>query len=151
MKILPARCLWIPIAAAALLLTACNSPSPPTGDRLVSVSWVNSSPEAFTLVRTTLCGDGEAVLEPLPPYQESAVTVDLPLLRSCRVETVLLMGGETVHLPAAWIPAPTRLSPDRRYHLRVRLRADAATGLVLEPAEAARARLRAATGAAGVE
>ncbi|MEX2607729.1 MAG: hypothetical protein WD708_10320 [Kiritimatiellia bacterium] len=126
-----------------LLLSSCRSTPVPTGDTVVSVSWVNSTPAAIPYIQTTLCDSATASLENLPGYSEIPVSTRQPLTRNCRVETTLVQKGETVSLGTGWLESPVRASPTREYNLRVHLQSGAPPRLQLEPVQNLRARMNA--------
>ncbi|MDA3874875.1 MAG: hypothetical protein PF795_13070 [Kiritimatiellae bacterium] len=126
-----------------LLLNGCQSTPVPTGDTLVSVSWVNATPSAIPYIQTTLCDSETASLEHLPGYSEVPVATRQSLTQNCRVETTLVQNGETVSLGTGWLESPTRTSKTREYNLRVHLQASAPPRLQQEPVQNLRARMSA--------
>lgn len=133
----------ISVLAACLLLGGCQRTPAPTGDTLVSVSWVNSTPSAIPYIQTTLCDSATAGTENLPGYSEVPVPTRQALTRNCRVETTLVQNGETVSLGTGWLEPPARASSTREYNLRVHLQSNAPPRLQLEPVRNLRARMNA--------
>lgn len=135
----PAK-LWM--CCLGLLLSACTSTPVPTGDRIVSVSWVNPTPVTLRNIESRLCGPDQPVrLEQLPAYAEIAVETDLPVTENCWVRTALLAGGKPVDIPQARLASPIRKSADRKYNLRIQLRQGLAPEVTLEPVRLTQTRL----------
>lgn len=126
------------------LFSGCQSTPVPTGDTVVSVSWVNPSPHAIPYIQTTLCNSASVSLEQLPGYSEVPVSTRQSLTENCRVETTLVQNGETVSLGSGWLDSSTRKSKNREYNLRVHLQTGAPPRLQLEPVQNLRARMNAA-------
>jgi hypothetical protein len=125
----------------SLLLVSCRSTPEPTGDTLVSVSWVNTTPHAISYIQTTLCNSATASLEDLPGYSEVPVETRQSLTRNCRVETKMVQNGETVPLGTGWLEPPVRKSKTREYNLRIHLQPGTPPQLRLEPVQNLRARM----------
>jgi len=131
------------LALGLLGLSACTSTPTPTGDRLVSISWVNQNPTPYGRVETTVCGsDRPVTLEGLPAYSEQALRVDLDLMRSCTVSVRPVIGQTPLPKQSAPLASPNATSPDRRYHLRIQVFPNAPPSLRLEPADRAHQRLK---------
>jgi hypothetical protein len=133
------------LLALPFLLTACSTTPTPTGDRIVSVSWMNQSPVSYQFVQTTICSDEtDLTLEQLEPYTEQAMDLDLDLTRNCRVSLSSVVGKQRLPRQSNWITPPRFPSPTREYHLRIEVFPQAPPDLVLEPVETARQRFQAA-------
>lgn len=125
-----------------LALSACKSTPSPTGDRLVSVSWVNPTPVNLQLIETRICGSKSPVhLEVLPAYSEVAVDTDQPLFHQCRIQTRFVSGKEKISLLSVQLTPPLRKSPEREYNLRIQLRGGEIQSANLEPVRLTRERL----------
>lgn len=136
---------FFPIFLLSLVLwiTGCASTPQPTGDRIVSVSWVNRSPTPYRYVQTEVCGNEPSLsLEGLPPYSERALPLGIDLTQSCKVTVVSTVGKQTLPRQSNWIGVPRTLSPDGNYHLRIQVYPSSPPKLTLEPLENARKRLQ---------
>lgn len=123
-------------------LSGCSSPPAPSGDRLVSVSWVNRNPATLRQIQTRVCGRHLPILlESLEGYSEEILPLDLPLYDRCKISVQLLSGSENISLGVLWLEEPLRRSPQREYNLRIQISPDQPLQASLEPAHLARARL----------
>lgn len=128
-----------------ILLSGCAHTPTPTGDRIVSVSWINPSPTPYHLIQTSLCGKENSItLDELPAYTEKALYFEIDLTRNCRVNLIPVIGSTTLPQQSNWIPSPPLPSPDRRYHLQIRVFPNAPPILKLEPVDMALQRIHAA-------
>jgi len=123
-------------------LSGCKSTPIPTGDRIVSISWVNPTPESIAYIESTVCENEKPFsVKNLLGYSEKAVTIDQLLYKNCRVHTKILGGGTLVSLGTGWIEPPLRKSPIAEYNLRIHLRSGFEPKVTLEPIRLKRARL----------
>ena len=139
--------LLAPLALLTLLLAGCAGTPKMTDRRLVSVSWVNTTPVPMRNVQTRLNRTyTHFSIEELPPYRELGVEADVRLPANPRVETTFTVGGDQVTLPSGYAGNPVRSSPVGEYNLRIDMSRGQTAILRLEPAEVARARLASAAG-----
>jgi hypothetical protein len=133
------------LSSLFLFVAGCTSTPTPTGDRIVSVSWVNRTPVAYRLIETSVCSRQNGItLDGLPPYSERAVQFETDIVRNCQVKVIGMVGSRTLPSQSNWIPAPSSLSKDRKYHLRITLTPASPPHLVLEPAASAVERIESA-------
>lgn len=140
----PARKLiYLLFMSLYLLFVGCTSTQVPTGDRLVSVSWVNQTPRTLQFIQTEICGDPAAVvLEALPGYSEQMQELNRPLFENCKVQIKTAAGSDTVSLGIIWLDPPLRKSPTREYNLRIQLLPGLSAQASLEPVHLTRERLK---------
>lgn len=133
------------LSSLFLFLLGCTSTPTPTGDRIVSVSWVNRTPVAYRLIETSVCSRQNGItLDGLPPYSERAVQFETDLVRNCQVKVIGMVGSRTLPSQSNWISDPPSRSKARRYHLRITLMPNTPPHLVLEPASSAAERIESA-------
>ena len=126
-----------------LTLCGCRSTPTPTGDRLVSVSWVNQNPGTLRQIQTEICGTTPAVLlEVLPGYTEKMLPLDQPLFKNCNVALKAFAGTESISLGTVWLDAPKRKSQEGEYNLRIQILHNMPIQAGLEPAHLTRTRLQ---------
>ena len=125
---------WFFVTGFCMLLLACSSLPVPTGERIVSVSWVNSNPETIPYIQSTICGAPVPVFyENLNGKSEKSVQVNQAVFKNCRVETTVVSGDQTRSLGTVWIQDPLRNSPVGEYNLRIQLVAGQISEIDLEP------------------
>ncbi|MGA0334524.1 MAG: hypothetical protein ACO3N7_04005 [Kiritimatiellia bacterium] len=123
------------------LFSGCASQPVPTGDRLVSVSWVNLTPNGFKQIETRLNDSRTPVkMGNLPPYAEHFVNTDQPLFRQMQVQMLVLSGSRSLRLDPGFVEAPVRKSGEGAYNLRIQIVADGTAKALLEPVELSRIR-----------
>ncbi len=125
-----------------LVWCGCKSTPIPTGDRLVSVSWVNPTPMTLHSIETRV-GDSNAPvkLDKLPAYVEVATETNQPLYESSLIKTQLFTGKTPIEVPPVHLEPPVRKSPEKEYNLRIQLRQGLPPVATLEPIRLTRARL----------
>ncbi|MDF3127949.1 hypothetical protein P0Y35_01940 [Kiritimatiellaeota bacterium B1221] len=130
------------LGSIALICFGCQSTPIPTGDRLVSVSWVNPTPVTLHAVETRIGKSHPPVkLETLPAYVEVARETNQPLYKSSMVKTKLFAGKTPIDVPSVYLEPPVRKSPEKEYNLRIQLRQGLPPIVSLEPIRLTRARL----------
>ena len=133
---------YIFILAVAICFAACTSPPVPTGDRLVSVSWVNPNPLGIHSLETKIGNSPQTVfLEYLPPYSELVTETDQPLYEHSRILTHIMVGKEKIALETVPLGPPLRKSRDGNYNLRIHIHPGLVPSVTLEPESLTRARL----------
>lgn len=138
-KLISAACVCV------FLASGCTSTPTPTGDRLVSVSWVNQTPGTLRQIQTEIDGTKPAVLlEALPGYSEKMLPLDQPLFNNSHVslKTITGSGSNSTSLGTVRLDAPTRKSPEREYNLRIQILPGMPIQASLEPVHLMRARLQ---------
>ena len=103
-----------------LMLAGCRTAPAPSGRSLVSVSFVNRSPEPLAFLRVTVDeGPQAARLETLAGYDEVWVPYAMPLSTRPRARVSWAQEGEGRQGPVLQVPPPTRRAADGQYHLRI--------------------------------
>jgi hypothetical protein len=122
--------------------SGCKSTPIPTGDRIVSISWVNPTPESIAYIESAVCENEKPFsMKNLPGYSEKAVTIDQLLYKNCSVHTKILDGSTLVSLGTSWLEPPLRKSLVAEYNLRIHLSSGFEPKVTLEPIRLKRARL----------